>query len=236
MTTSTTAGTTRSRRACGSRRAKACSSRPSTRRRASCTKTSTAADLEKLDLGRVNPVTGPVWIDGAMPGDALKVTILSLRPSGWGWTGNIPGFGLLTDQFPERAPAPLALRPRADAGDVRAGRPRAAAAVHGNDRRRAGRAGAAQHHPAAQRRRQHGCARHRRRHRAVPAGRGRRRAVLGRRHPCGAGRRRGLRHRDREPDRRRPQVRAREGRASALAALRDAGPGDRSFRQARATR
>jgi acetamidase/formamidase len=64
------------------------------------TKTSTAADLEKLDLGRVNPVTGPVWIDGAMPGDALKVTILELRPSGWGWTGNIPGFGLLTDQFP----------------------------------------------------------------------------------------------------------------------------------------
>ncbi|MGZ5240887.1 MAG: acetamidase/formamidase family protein, partial [Caldimonas sp.] len=65
------------------------------------TRTSTAADLEKLDLGRVNPVTGPVCIDGAQPGDALKVTILSLRPSGWGWTGNIPGFGLLTDQFPK---------------------------------------------------------------------------------------------------------------------------------------
>ena len=46
-------------------------------------------------------MTGPVFIDGAKPGDALKVTILSLRPSGWGWTGNIPGFGLLTDQFPD---------------------------------------------------------------------------------------------------------------------------------------
>ena len=64
-------------------------------------RTSTAADLEKLDLGRVNPVTGPVYIDGAEPGDALKVTVLSFRPSGWGWTGNIPGFGLLTDQFPQ---------------------------------------------------------------------------------------------------------------------------------------
>ena len=63
--------------------------------------TSTAADLKKLDLGRVNPVTGPVYIDGAQPGDALKVTLLSFRPSGWGWTGNIPGFGLLADQFPE---------------------------------------------------------------------------------------------------------------------------------------
>jgi len=63
--------------------------------------TSTAADLEKLDLARVNPVTGPVYIDGAKPGDALKIKVLSFRPSGWGWTGNIPGFGLLTDQFPQ---------------------------------------------------------------------------------------------------------------------------------------
>jgi acetamidase/formamidase len=61
---------------------------------------STAADLAKLDLARVNPVTGPVYVDGAQPGDALKVTVLSFKPSGWGWTGNIPGFGLLTDQFP----------------------------------------------------------------------------------------------------------------------------------------
>ena len=64
-------------------------------------KSSTAQDLAKLDLGRVNPVTGPVYIDGAQPGDALKVTVLSFRPSGWGWTGNIPGFGLLSDQFPD---------------------------------------------------------------------------------------------------------------------------------------
>ena len=64
-------------------------------------KASTAQDLAKLDLGRVNLVTGPVYIDGAQPGDALKVTVLSFRPSGWGWTGNIPGFGLLTDQFPD---------------------------------------------------------------------------------------------------------------------------------------
>lgn len=63
-------------------------------------RTSTAVDVAKLDLARVNPVTGPVWIDGAAPGDALKITVLSFRRSGWGWTGNIPGFGLLTDQFP----------------------------------------------------------------------------------------------------------------------------------------
>ena len=56
-----------------------------------------------LDFGKVNPVTGPVYIDGAKPGDALKVTIDSFKPSGWGWTANIPGFGLLADQFEEPA-------------------------------------------------------------------------------------------------------------------------------------
>jgi acetamidase/formamidase len=56
-----------------------------------------------MDFGKVNPVTGPVRIDGAKPGDALKVTLLSLEPSGWGWTANIPGFGLLADQFPDPA-------------------------------------------------------------------------------------------------------------------------------------
>lgn len=63
----------------------------------------TLADLAALDFAKVNPVTGPVLVDGAVPGDALKVTIRSFQPSGWGWTANIPGFGLLADQFPEPA-------------------------------------------------------------------------------------------------------------------------------------
>jgi acetamidase/formamidase len=64
---------------------------------------STLADVAKLDFARVNPVTGPVFIDGARPGDALKITIEEFKPSGFGWTANIPGFGLLADQFPEPA-------------------------------------------------------------------------------------------------------------------------------------
>jgi acetamidase/formamidase len=63
----------------------------------------TAAGVPKIDLAFVNPVTGPIYVDGAAPGDALKVTLLSFKPSGWGWTANIPGFGLLADQFPEPA-------------------------------------------------------------------------------------------------------------------------------------
>ncbi len=60
---------------------------------------STLEDLIALDFGAVNPVTGPVYIEGAQPGDALEVELLEFRTSGWGWTANIPGFGLLSDQF-----------------------------------------------------------------------------------------------------------------------------------------
>jgi acetamidase/formamidase len=64
---------------------------------------STIADLAKLDFAKVNPVAGPVHIEGAEPGDAIKVTLLDFAPSGWGWTANIPGFGLLADQFKDPA-------------------------------------------------------------------------------------------------------------------------------------
>jgi acetamidase/formamidase len=62
-----------------------------------------ASAVATLDFSKVNPVTGPVHIDGAEPGDALKITFGAFRPSGAGWTANIPGFGLLADQFPDPA-------------------------------------------------------------------------------------------------------------------------------------
>ena len=64
---------------------------------------STVADVGRMDFGRINPVAGPVHVDGAEPGDQLKVTLLSFTPSGWGWTANIPGFGLLADDFKDPA-------------------------------------------------------------------------------------------------------------------------------------
>jgi len=64
---------------------------------------STVADVASLDFGRVNPVNGPIYIEGAEPGDSLKVTLLRFDMAGWGWTANIPGFGLLADQFLEPA-------------------------------------------------------------------------------------------------------------------------------------
>jgi acetamidase/formamidase len=63
----------------------------------------TVADVGLLDFAKVNPVTGPIFVDGAEPGDALKITIEQFKPSGFGWTANIPGFGLLADDFREPA-------------------------------------------------------------------------------------------------------------------------------------
>ncbi len=63
---------------------------------------STAKDLLAIDNRLANPLTGPIAIDGARPGDTLAVTVLGFQPSGWGWTGIIPGFGLLPSTSPSR--------------------------------------------------------------------------------------------------------------------------------------
>ncbi len=60
-------------------------------------------DIARLDFFSVNPVTGPVRVDGAEPGDALKITLLEFALADWGWTAILPGFGLLADDFPEPA-------------------------------------------------------------------------------------------------------------------------------------
>jgi acetamidase/formamidase len=62
---------------------------------------SDAEDVAKLDFSHVNPVSGPVYMKGARPGDVLAVELLEFRPPEWGWTAIIPGFGLLADEYPE---------------------------------------------------------------------------------------------------------------------------------------
>ncbi|HKD35011.1 MAG TPA: acetamidase/formamidase family protein [Gaiellaceae bacterium] len=60
-----------------------------------------ADDVTNLDFDHVNPVSGPVFVRDARPGDVLAVELIEFRPPGWGWTALIPGFGLLADEFPE---------------------------------------------------------------------------------------------------------------------------------------
>jgi len=61
----------------------------------------TAAAVTALDFDRVNPVSGPVFVEGARPGDVLQVDIVACDPGPHGWTAIIPGFGLLADEFPD---------------------------------------------------------------------------------------------------------------------------------------
>src|SRR5574341_2531135 len=65
------------------------------------TRSSTAADLDRMSMDRVYPLAGPVFVKGAHPGDALAVEILELQPADWGWTSIQPGLGLLSEDFPE---------------------------------------------------------------------------------------------------------------------------------------
>jgi acetamidase/formamidase len=62
---------------------------------------STAADISRIDFRKLDPLCGPVFIEGAEPGDALMIEILDLELGGWGWSGLLPDFGLLSDEFPE---------------------------------------------------------------------------------------------------------------------------------------
>jgi acetamidase/formamidase len=65
------------------------------------TRDSTAVDVTAMDFAKVNPVSGPIAVEGAEPGDILVVDILDIEVDAWGWTANIPDFGLLADQFPD---------------------------------------------------------------------------------------------------------------------------------------
>ena len=60
-----------------------------------------ASKLAKLDFDRLYPLAGPVYVEGAEPGDALEVEILTLQPGSWGWAAILPGLGLLAADFPD---------------------------------------------------------------------------------------------------------------------------------------
>ena len=65
------------------------------------TPASTSADVKLLDLRKVHPLTGPVFVSGARPGDLLEVKILDIAPQPFGFTFLLPGSGLLKDHFPD---------------------------------------------------------------------------------------------------------------------------------------
>jgi acetamidase/formamidase len=102
----------------------------------------TTDEFLAIDRTRIHALTGPIWIEGAEPGDVLQIDVLRARHHGWGWSSVIEGLGFLKEQFREPylfhwrldqdstsslAPAIVPLRPfagvmgvaRAEAGEFR---------------------------------------------------------------------------------------------------------------------
>jgi acetamidase/formamidase len=100
------------------------------------------AEFLTIDRTRIHALTGPIFIEGAEPGDVLQIDVLATRHSDWGWSSVLEGLGFLKDRFREPylfhwqldgestsslAPAVVPVRPflgvmgvaRADAGSFR---------------------------------------------------------------------------------------------------------------------
>ncbi len=59
---------------------------------------SSVEDLSALNFDKIHTLTGPVFVEGAEPGDVLAITLLELEPAEWGWTGVWPDFGFLAGE------------------------------------------------------------------------------------------------------------------------------------------
>jgi acetamidase/formamidase len=79
-----------------------------------------------IDRTRIHALTGPIFINGAEPGDVLQIDVLEIAHKGWGWTSIVEGLGFLKQRFSapylfiwqlegevskSLAPATVALRP-----------------------------------------------------------------------------------------------------------------------------
>ncbi|WP_420577641.1 acetamidase/formamidase family protein [Ekhidna sp.] len=62
---------------------------------------SDTSDLMNLSFDPIHPLTGPIFINDAQPGDVIAVTLHKIEIGDWGWTAILPGFGFLADEFTE---------------------------------------------------------------------------------------------------------------------------------------
>lgn len=59
----------------------------------------TEADMAGMQAGAIHPLTGPVFVKGAQPGDVLEVEFLDIVPQPHAFTAIVPGLGFLRDVF-----------------------------------------------------------------------------------------------------------------------------------------
>jgi formamidase len=58
---------------------------------------STEADFAALEAGPIHPLTGPVLVKGARPGDLLEIEFVDVVSQPWAFTAIMPGLGFLRD-------------------------------------------------------------------------------------------------------------------------------------------
>jgi acetamidase/formamidase len=86
----------------------------------------TVPEFLQIDRGRIHALTGPIFVNGAEPGDVLRVDVLNVAHKGWGWSSVLASLGFLKERFTDPylfhwklegevstslAPAKLPLRP-----------------------------------------------------------------------------------------------------------------------------
>jgi acetamidase/formamidase len=58
-----------------------------------------SSDPTAVNMDLVHTLTGPLYVEGAEPGDVLAVELLEIEVGEWGWMAIIPDFGVLSDDF-----------------------------------------------------------------------------------------------------------------------------------------
>ena len=61
----------------------------------------TLADLRNLSFDPIHPLTGPVYVEEAEPGDMLAIKLHKIDLLDYGWNAITPGFGFLAKDFPD---------------------------------------------------------------------------------------------------------------------------------------
>jgi acetamidase/formamidase len=59
----------------------------------------TVEEYLRIDRGRIHALTGPIFVEGAEPGDVLQVDVVEVVHKGWGWSSVVEGLGFLKERF-----------------------------------------------------------------------------------------------------------------------------------------
>lgn len=61
----------------------------------------TLDDLANISFDPIHPLTGPVYVEGAEPGDILAVKLHKIDLIDYGWNAILPGFSFLAEEYNE---------------------------------------------------------------------------------------------------------------------------------------